>query len=253
MKTKATKTVLATTLGAIAAFSAVGIAQEKAGSDKKTPAEAAASKMTLDEARAYFSYNIGINMASQFSGDKVLDKEEVKKGFLAVLSGKADAKNIDAGKMQQAQTILMENQLQQLEKEATAFLEANKKKDGVKTTKSGLQYKIVKKGSGKKPASTSTVKVHYTGKLPDGTVFDSSVKRGEPATFPLDRVIAGWTEGIQLMEPGAVYELVIPAEIGYGANGTRDGRIPPHSPLVFEVELLEVDPATPAADSKENK
>lgn len=245
MKPK-TKTILVSSLGIVTALSAITTAQDQKGGVKSPPAQPAGAQMTLDEARAYFSYNIGINMASQLSGDDVLDKEEVKKGFLAAFSGKANAKDIDSRKMQQAQTVLMKAQLEKLEKDAAAFLEKNKKKDGVKTTDSGLQYKVVKKGKGKKPIRTSHVKVHYTGKLPDGTVFDSSVKRGTPANFPLDQVIPGWTEGIQLMEPGAVYEFVIPAELAYGKSGTRDGRIPPNSPLIFEVELLEVAAPQPA-------
>lgn len=119
------------------------------------------------------------------------------------------------------------------------FLEENKTKEGVKTTESGLQYKIVKEGEGAKPNATSTVVAHYAGKLIDGTVFDSSFERGQPATFPLNRVIKGWTEGLQKIAPGGEIELYIPSELGYGARGAQ-GVIPPHATLIFRVQLLSV-------------
>ena len=111
-------------------------------------------------------------------------------------------------------------------------------KDGYTTTASGLKYKVLKKGNGKKPKATDTVKVHYEGKLTNGQVFDSSYQRGEPATFPLNRVIPGWTEGVQLMPEGSVYEFYIPYNLAYGENG--GGPIPPKSDLIFKVELIEV-------------
>ena len=119
-----------------------------------------------------------------------------------------------------------------------AFLEENKAKEGVVTTESGLQYKVITEGKGAKPKATDTVTVHYTGKLIDGTEFDSSAKHGQPATFPLDGVIPGWTEALQLMPQGSKWEIVIPSDLAYGAGG--QGPIPPASTLVFEVELLEI-------------
>ena len=119
------------------------------------------------------------------------------------------------------------------------FLNENKTKPGVKTTKSGLQYTVTQEGTGKSPTANSTVKVHYTGKLLDGTVFDSSVERGEAIEFPLNQVIPGWTEGLQLMKEGGKATLYIPAELAYGAQGIP-GSIPPNSTLVFDVELLNV-------------
>ena len=121
---------------------------------------------------------------------------------------------------------------------ANAFLEANRTKEGVTTLPSGLQYKVLTEGSGPKPASTDTVTVHYRGTLIDGTEFDSSYSRNEPATFPLNRVIKGWTEGLQLMGEGAKWELTIPPDLGYGPQGAG-ARIPPQSALVFEVELVK--------------
>jgi len=119
-----------------------------------------------------------------------------------------------------------------------AFLDANAKKDGVKVTATGLQYKVLKEGSGKQPGPTSKVTVHYTGKLINGKTFDSSVG-GDPISFPLNRVIPGWTEGLQLMKEGEKVELVIPSELGYGERGAP-GAIPPSQALVFEVELIKV-------------
>ena len=122
--------------------------------------------------------------------------------------------------------------------EGKAFLEANKAKEGVKTTPSGLQYSVKTEGTGKQPTAKSTVTVHYEGRLLDGTVFDSSIKRGEPATFKLDGVIKGWTEGLQLMKEGGEYTLYIPAELAYGDKGNPS--IPPNSVLVFDVKLIKV-------------
>ena len=126
--------------------------------------------------------------------------------------------------------------------EGAQFLAENAKREGVKVTESGLQYEIIKEGKGAKPAATDKVKVHYHGTLIDGTVFDSSVERGEPITFPLNGVIAGWTEGVQLMQVGSKYKFFIPYQLAYGENGAGQ-IIEPYSTLVFEVELLDINPA----------
>jgi FKBP-type peptidyl-prolyl cis-trans isomerase len=120
------------------------------------------------------------------------------------------------------------------------FLAENKSKEGVKTTASGLQYKITKEGTGKSPAATDKVLVHYEGKLLDGTVFDSSIKRGEPIAFPLNRVIPGWTEGLQLVKEGGKAILYIPSGLAYGISGTPGGPIGPNETLIFEVELIKI-------------
>jgi FKBP-type peptidyl-prolyl cis-trans isomerase FkpA len=122
----------------------------------------------------------------------------------------------------------------------TTFLAENGKKPGVVTTASGLQYQVLSTGKGAKPKATDSVKVHYTGTLLDGTKFDSSYDRKEPAQFVLNSVVPGWTEALQLMPVGSKYKLWIPAKLGYGAEGTPGGPIPPNSTLVFEVELLEI-------------
>ena len=119
------------------------------------------------------------------------------------------------------------------------FLAENAKKDGVITLPSGLQYQVLKEGNGKRPKATDRVKCHYEGTLIDGTMFDSSVQRGEPAVFGLNQVIAGWTEGVQLMQEGAKYRFFIPYNLGYGEHGAG-ASIPPFAALVFDVELIEV-------------
>lgn len=143
---------------------------------------------------------------------------------------------------------LINDYLEELQNKATAaakaeaqvFLDENAAKEGVKVTASGLQYKVLKEGEGIRPTAEDEVTVHYTGKLLNGTVFDCSVSRGEPATFPLNRVIPGWTEGVQLMNEGAKYEFFIPSDLAYGPQGIPNV-IPPHSTLIFEVELIKVN------------
>lgn len=123
--------------------------------------------------------------------------------------------------------------------EGEKYLSENAKKEGVVTLPSGLQYKVLKEGNGKSPKATDKVVCHYEGMLVDGTMFDSSIQRGEPATFPLNGVIAGWTEGLQLMKEGAKYRFFIPYQLGYGERGAG-ASIPPFATLVFDVELIEV-------------
>lgn len=135
-----------------------------------------------------------------------------------------------------------QNEAETNKKKADEFLAENKEKEDVQTTGSGLQYKILEEGSGPSPTSNDTVQVHYEGTLIDGTVFDSSYDRGEPVEFPVDGVIKGWTEALQMMKAGAKWKLFIPPELGYGERGTP-GPIGPNDVLIFEVELLEVNPS----------
>lgn len=144
-------------------------------------------------------------------------REIVNKYFME-LEEKMNAENIEKGK---------------------AFLEENAKKEGVITLPSGLQYQVITEGNGKKPSATDKVKCHYEGTLVDGTLFDSSIKRGQPAVFGVNQVIKGWVEALQLMSEGSKWRLFIPSELGYGAQQAGE-MIPPHSTLIFEVELIEV-------------
>jgi FKBP-type peptidyl-prolyl cis-trans isomerase len=148
--------------------------------------------------------------------------------------------------LQTFQTTMMERQQAKAEREASenitageAFLAENASKEGVMVTESGLQYKVITEGSGPKPQATDQVTVHYRGTLLDGTEFDSSYSRGEPATFGLNQVIPGWTEGVQLMNVGSKYEFYIPANLAYGERGAG-ASIGPNSTLIFEVELISI-------------
>lgn len=142
-------------------------------------------------------------------------------------------------KMQTLSTEAARVEGEKAQEESKKFFTENGKKEGIKTTDSGLQYEVLASGEGELAKPEDTVTVHYTGKLLDGTVFDSSVERGEPATFALNRVIPGWTEGLALMNVGSKYKLYIPSELGYGAQGAG-ADIPPNATLVFEVELLKI-------------
>lgn len=142
-------------------------------------------------------------------------------------------------KLQESKTAEREKAQEENKKEGEEFLKANKQIPGVKETESGLQYQVIKEGEGATPTKDDVVKVHYHGTLIDGTVFDSSVKRGEPATFPVGRVIKGWTEALQLMKEGGKYKIYVPSHLAYGERGARPP-IGPNMTLIFEIELLEV-------------
>jgi FKBP-type peptidyl-prolyl cis-trans isomerase len=142
--------------------------------------------------------------------------------------------------VQSAFTVILDKQKNENLEASNTFLTENSKKKGIRTTKSGLQYEILQKGKGASPQKDSVVVVHYTGSLIDGTVFDSSRERDEPASIPLEQVIPGWTEGIQLMQVGGRSRFFIPPNLAYGENAPGD--IPPNSVLVFDVELLEIEP-----------
>lgn len=206
--------------------------------------------MTVEEATAYFSRGAGIGLATQLKNDKMVDKTVFLKAMNETLEGKFDETSIDQAKMQGAMAVLQKAQADKIKTEGTDFLAKNKTAEGVKVTASGLQYKVVAEGEGDVAVPTDQVKVHYTGKLIDGTVFDSSVERGEPAVFGVTQVIPGWTEGLQLMKPGAKYEFVIPSELAYGERGAG-ANIPPHSVLSFTVELLEIIKPAPVEEKKE--
>ena len=196
------------------------------------------------------SYALGMNMGMSMlqSGIREVKIDDFAAGLSAMLEGKTPAVS-----MEEAMQILEkyfaaldeERQAEQAEigkafkEEGEKFLAENAKKEGVKVTASGLQYKVIKEGTGRKPKATDQVRCHYEGTLIDGTVFDSSYRRGEPAVFPLNGVIAGWTEGVQLMSEGAKYRFYIPFNLAYGANGAG-ASIPPYAALIFDVELIAV-------------
>jgi FKBP-type peptidyl-prolyl cis-trans isomerase FklB len=206
-------------------------------------------EVTLESQKDKASYALGMSIANNFkSQDMDIDTDLFFAGFKDAVAGNEPP--IPGSELQQAVMTLqretqqkMQTRMEQMAednlKAEAAFLAANGKKEGITQTASGLQYQVLKEGVGDKPKATDEVTVHYTGKLLDGTVFDSSVKRGQPATFPLNGVIRGWTEGLQLMRVGSKFRFFIPAQLAYGQRGSPP-RIPPNSTLDFEVELLEI-------------
>ena len=197
------------------------------------------------------SYSLGIILGERIQNDF----GELDPQF--VLEGLKDSKDPNSRKLdrsainkavQDAQTKVRAEQQRQVKavseanlKSGEAFLADNAHQDGVTVTASGLQYKVLAEGSGDSPKATDTVKVHYEGRLISGAVFDSSIARGEPVSFPLNGVIPGWSEGVQLMKVGSKFQFTIPSALAYGPAGT--GPIEPNSVLVFDVELLEINPA----------
>ena len=216
----------------------------------------AQDKPQLKDQKDKASYSIGYDIGQTFKKQNVeLNVDALMSGLKEGLAGaEATLTKEERDKTLEAfQKEMMEKQAA-LSKEAAAknaaegekFLAENKKKEGVKTTASGLQYKVLKEGSGPSPKETDTVVTNYKGTLLDGTEFDSSYKRNEPATFPVNRVIKGWTEALQMMKPGSKYQLFIPAALAYGERGAgRD--IGPNSTLIFEVELLSIKAPEPVA------
>jgi len=215
-------------------------AQKKPAPVKKAPTTTATAPLkTLSDSA---SYAIGVSVASFYSQQGVtqLNASLVAKAINDVLGKKTVLLND-----YQANSVMMKYMTQAQESKAKPNIEAgqkflaqNKTKAGVKTTTSGLQYEVIKEGTGPKPTTTDTVTVHYVGTLINGTEFDNSLKRGEPISFPVTGVIRGWTEALQLMPEGSKYKLYIPHELAYGPND--NGPIPGGSVLVFEVELLKV-------------
>ena len=214
----------------------------------------AQDKPQLKDQKDKASYSIGYDIGDSFK------KQKIELSFDALVAGLKDAM---AGKdasmpKEEREQVLQAFQKEVMEKQAAAskeaaaknaaegakFLEENKKKEGVKTTASGLQYKVIKEGSGPSPKETDTVVTNYRGTLLDGTEFDSSYKRNEPATFQVNRVIKGWIEALQLMKPGAKYQLFIPAALAYGERGAGQ-TIGPNATLLFEVELLSIAQPSP--------
>ncbi len=196
------------------------------------------------------SYALGLGIGSQLKsmGAESLNIDDFAQAIKDTLSG-AELKVSQAESQQIVQKFFQEQEAKQRAKaaengkkareEGEKYLAENAKKEGVVVTESGLQYTVIKEGTGKSPKATDTVVCHYEGFLTNGTVFDSSLQRGEPAAFPLNGVIAGWTEGLQLMKEGAKYRFFIPYNLAYGEAGAA-GAIPPYAALIFDVELIEV-------------
>jgi len=243
--------LIAWTVLGLAASAAPVYAQQSAmaAAHSKHAASSSGANAPRDE-KAQASYSLGVLMGAQvrrlgLSGSAISSAEFVK-GFRDVMSGKAEPSMQD---QQSVQAMIMHTQTEASATNRAAakkFLEANGKRPGVVTTTSGLQYKVLKEGSGAAPAPSDTVTVNYRGTLLDGTEFDSSYKHGQPATFQVDRIIKGWQEALVLMKPGAKWELYIPPDLAYGDRSPA-GVIPPGSLLKFEVELLKIAPPAPPA------
>jgi len=265
---------------AIAASIALALSACEQEKTTKTDQDVAADKADAQQSNESGSvkdedkigYALGAKMATFILTDteqyklKNFNKASVSKGFNDALEGKSKLSEQEiqeqfaifqqqmTAAQQQAAVVAQEKHAAEGEKAKTdgaAYLTENGKKEGVVTTKSGLQYSVVTAGAkdGVKPKATDIVQVHYTGTFIDGKTFDSSVERGQPATFPLNRVIAGWTEGLQLMSVGSKYHFVIPGDLAYGPNG-RPGSIPGNSVLQFDVELLAINPDDKAKEVK---
>lgn len=196
------------------------------------------------------SYALGLGIGRQLSqmGAADLNIDDFAQAVKDMIDGKepqvatAEAQQIVEDffrKQEEKQRAEAAEKYKGAKSEGEKYLSENAKKEGVVTLPSGLQYQVLKEGNGKSPKATDKVVCHYEGMLIDGTMFDSSVQRGEPATFPLNGVIAGWTEGLQLMKEGAKYRFFIPYQLGYGEHGAG-ASIPPFATLVFDVELIEV-------------
>jgi FKBP-type peptidyl-prolyl cis-trans isomerase len=202
-----------------------------------------------------FGYAIGIDLGNSLKPVSAhVDVAALKQGLDDVTAGsplklddaaRESIKQTVSQKMQEEQVKQREEAASKAQSEGEAFLAENAKKEGVKTTASGLQYKVITEGSGESPTAADEVTVHYKGTLINGEEFDSSISRGQPVTFPLGNVIEGWTEGVQLMKPGAKYQFFIPSKLAYGERGAGV-KIGPNQTLIFEVELLEVKKADAA-------
>jgi len=225
-----------------------------------TPAFAQ-KKVELKTEKDKVSYSIGFDMGSSLKRNGIeVDARVLTRAIQDVLSG---AKPLMTEQEMQASITALQKEMaakQQAKmktagdknkKEGEAFLAENKKKEGVTTLPSGMQYMVLTEGKGKQPTATDSVTVQYRGTLIDGTEFDSSYKRGQPASFGLNQVIKGWTEGLQLMKEGGKIRLFIPSELAYGERGTQGGPIGPNATLIFDIELLSIGQASQGTTGKE--
>jgi FKBP-type peptidyl-prolyl cis-trans isomerase len=235
--------------GSVQAADQAPAAKATPGTAAKKPAAPAAAggadaAKTPANPKTAASYSIGLSMGEQLHrfglGAEAISMDRIMAGIKDGMSGKAKMSDADqqniAGLIKTART----GQVDANHAIADKFLAENGKKPDIKTTASGLQYKVLSAGNGASPKPTDEVTVNYAGRLLDGTEFDSSYKRGQPATFPVSGVIPGWTEALQLMKPGSKYQLFIPPKLAYDANVPPGAEIPPGSLLVFDVELMSV-------------
>lgn len=245
------KIVLGLSCGVLSLYGAAYAAPAKSTSNTASTSSSTASSINEKSSELQkVGYSFGYIMGkSNTDAVKDLDVNTFIQGFRDGYAGKPAGLSEDQMKAallnykhsQEAQDMKAFEQQGKVNAEASAkFLADNAKKPGITTTASGLQYQVLKQGNGKRPTATDKVTVHYEGKLIDGTVFDSSIDRGEPVTFPLNQVIAGWTEGLQLMQEGGKNRFFIPAKLGYGETGAGE-TIGPNSALIFDVELLKVE------------
>ncbi len=228
--------------------------QQDAKKEEAKTAQAPKKEISLQTDREKQAYSVGAsfgrfltsNLSDNESVGIILDKEIIRQGFVDLLDGEGKLKEEDINEtLKNLDVEIRKKKSEQARAESEKaikigeeFLAKFSTEDGVKKTDSGLAYKVINSTEGKKPVAADTVKVHYRGTLIDGTEFDSSYARGEPAEFPLTRVIKGWTEGVQLMPVGSKFKFVIPPELAYGDRPT--GKIPANSTLIFDVELLEI-------------
>ena len=220
---------------------------------------ALAADPELKDQKDKVSYSIGLDIGTTLKRQLIdVNADLLSTGIKDGLSGKKPLMSEEETKKTMAtfQKEMLEKQAavkkaegEKNATEGTKFLAENKTKEGVKTTASGLQYKVLKEGTGATPKATDTVKVNYRGTTIGGTEFDSSYKRGEPASFPVNRVIKGWTEGLQLMKVGSKYQLFVPADLAYGERGAGSD-IGPNATLLFDVELIEITPPGALATPK---
>lgn len=214
----------------------------------------------LDTEAKQFSYVVGMDVGGSLNDlDADLDVDTVIMAIRDVVEGnellltEAQANELKQAFFQKRQQKAAEQAKEQAaenREQGEAFLAENANKEGIETTESGLQYEVIEEGSGDRPAESDRVTVHYTGTLIDGTVFDSSRERGQPATFALNQVIPGWTEGLQLMKEGGHYKFYIPSDLAYGERGAGDV-IEPGSTLIFDVELIEIADSQADAEAEE--
>ncbi len=213
-------------------------------------------EVDLDNENDQVSYSVGVNIGRNLADQNLADQIDIDAFVQGMRDVLADDVQLSQQQMRDALSQLQQRLVQQQQQtaqenleEGESFLDENAQREEVQTTDSGLQYQVLERGdgSGQSPSGDDTVLAHYEGRLIDGEVFDSSRERGEPAEFQLNQVIQGWTEGLQMMQPGDRYRLFIPAELGYGESGS--GPIPPNSTLIFDVELLDVNPGSSGSQS----